>query len=171
MQYIPFDPKSAAVMRLLRNLNSRGRMRLFFLWKLPSLFFWNVRVLSVDPDVGRVQIPFSRRTQNPFRSTYFAALAGAGELSTGMMSLIAMEGRGPMSMLVTKLEAEYSKKAIGQTVFTCVDGPLIRDAVQRAYETGEGQQVEVLSIGNAEDGSEVCRFKLSWSFKSRQKKD
>lgn len=171
MQHNPFDPKSAAVISLLSNLNSRSKMRLFFLLKLPSLFFWKVRVLSVDPDVGRVEIRYSRRTQNPFRSTYFAALAGAGELSTGMLAMIAMEGRGPMSMLVTRLEAEYSKKAVGRTVFTCVDGPLIREAVRRAYETGEGQQVEVLSIGSAEDGSEVCRLKLSWSFKTRQKKD
>lgn len=169
MQYIPFDPKSAEVVRLLSNLNTRSKMRLFFLWKLPTLLFWNVRVLSVNPDVGRVEIPFSRRTQNPFRSTYFAALAGAGELSTGLLAMIAMEGRGPMSMLVTRMEAEYSKKAVGRTVFTCADGPLIRDAVQRAYETGEGQQVEVLSIGTAEDGSEVCRFRLNWSFKARQK--
>jgi len=170
MQDIPFDPQSPAVRRLLANLSNRTRMRLFYLWKLPRLFFWNVRVLSVDPDVGRVEIPFSWRTQNPFRSTYFAALAGAGELSTGMLAMIAMEGRGPMSMLVTKLEAVYSKRALGRTVFTCEDGPKIRDAVQHAYSSGEGQQVEVLSIGRGEDGAEVGRLVLSWSFKPRSQK-
>lgn len=163
-----FDPGSIAVRKLLAKLNDPFKMRLFYLWKLPSLMLWKVRVLSVDPDVGKVAIPFSWRTQNPFRSTYFAALAGAGELSTGMLAMIAMEGRSPMSMLVTKVEADYMKKAIGMTVFTCSDGPKIRDAVQRAYDTGEGQQVTVCSTGTGPDGAEVCRVVLHWSFKARK---
>ena len=171
MSNIPFDPASPAVRRLLSNLNSSFRVRLFFLLKLPSLLFWKVRVASVDPDIGKVEIRFSWRTQNPFQSTYFAALAGTGELSTGMLAMVAMEGRGPMSMLVTRLEGQYSKRGLGRTVFTCEDGPKIREAVDRAYATGEGQEVEVLSIGRGEDGTEVCRFLLNWSFKPRRKKD
>lgn len=168
MSTTDFDPGSIAVQKLLAKLNDPFKMRLFFLWKLPSLLLWKVRVLSVDPDVGKVAIPFSWRAQNPFRSTYFAALSGAGELSTGLLAMIAMEGRGQMSMLVTKVEAEYMKKAVGTTVFTCTAGPEIREAVQRAYDTGEGQQVSVSSTGTGEDGTMVCRVVLHWSFKARK---
>ncbi|MBK8879117.1 MAG: DUF4442 domain-containing protein [Haliscomenobacter sp.] len=163
-----FDAQSAPVVRLLRALNTPWKMRLFFLWKLPSLLFWGVRIRKASPDQTEVLIPFSWRAQNPFRSTYFAALAGAGELAGGVMAMIAIEGRGPVSMLVTNLEASFSKKATGPTVFTCSQGAAIREAIQRALDTGEGQTLQVLSVGRLENGTEVCRVELTWSFKAKR---
>ena len=61
----PFDAQSAPVARLLRSLNTPWKMRLFFLWRLPSLFFWGVRIRKASPDQTEVLIPFSWRTQNP----------------------------------------------------------------------------------------------------------
>ena len=165
---IPLDAQSAPVARLMRSLNTPWKMRLFFFWRLPSLFFWGVRIRKASPDVTEVLIPFSWRTQNPFRSTYFAALAGAGELAGGLMAMMAIEGRGPVSMLVTKLEASFSKKATGPIVFTCSQGAAIREAIQRAMDTGEGQTLNVLSVGRLEDGTEVCRTELTWSFKAKR---
>ncbi len=168
---LPFDAQSAPVARLLRSLNTPWKMRLFFLWRLPSLFFWGVRIRKASPDQTEVLIPFSWRTQNPFRSTYFAALAGAGELAGGVMAMIAIEGRGPVSMLVTNMEASFSKKAAGPTVFTCSQGAAIREAIQQTLDTGEGQTLPVLSVGRLEDGTEVCRVELTWSFKAKRSRE
>ncbi len=165
---IPFDAQSAPVARMLRAFNSPWKMKLFFLWKLPTLLWWGVRIRQAGPDKTEVVIPFSWRTQNPFRSTYFAALAGAGELAGGLMAMIAIEGRARVSMLVTNLEASFSKKAVGPIVFTCSQGAAIREAIQGTLETGEGQTLKVLSIGRQEDGAEVCRVELTWSFKARR---
>lgn len=70
-------------------------------------------------------------------------------------------------MLVTHVEASFTKKATGRTVFTCSDGPKLREAIQKAYETGEGQSVQVRSTGVSEDGAEVCSVLLTWSFKAK----
>jgi hypothetical protein len=163
----PFDPGSAEVRRAVANLNSRWSTWFFYLFKLPTLLFWGVRVHRVDVDSAEVEIPFGWRSQNPFRSTYFAALSGTGELAGGMLAMIAVAGRGPVSMLVTGMEASFSKKAVGKTIFTCTDGPMIRSAVQEALETGEGRTVRVVSVGRQEDGHEVCRVALTWSFKAK----
>lgn len=163
----PFNPESPVVLRLLERLNSPWKMRVFYLLKLPTLFLWGVRIRRVTPEQAEVVVPYSWRSQNPFRSTYFAALSGAGELAGGLLAMVAIEGRGPVSMLVTGLEASFTKKAVGPTIFTCTDGPEIQNAVQQALETGLGQTIRVESVGRRMDGHEVCRVALTWSFKAK----
>lgn len=161
----PFDAGAPGLVSFIRKLNAPWKLRLHFLRRLPSCWFWGVRIRELGPDRCRVAIPYDWRTQNPFRSTYFAALAGAAELSTGALALIALHGRGRISMLVTGLEGEFVKKADTLTTFTCEEGPAIREAIQRAIDTGEGQKVRIPTAGVNEAGEEVCRFWLTWSFK------
>jgi len=79
-----------------------------------------------------VSIPFKWFSQNPFRSTYFACLSMAAEMSTGALALGHLYKRKPtVSMLVVKTEGEYFKKAVGRTYFTCEDGAAIQSAVER----------------------------------------
>ncbi|MCO6477378.1 MAG: DUF4442 domain-containing protein [Phaeodactylibacter sp.] len=161
----PFDPEAPGLLSFIRNLETPWKLRLYFLQKLPSCWFWGVRIREATPARCQVSIPYSWRTQNPFRSTYFAALAGAAELSTGALALIALHGRGRISMLITGLEGQFTKKAASRTTFTCEQGKIIQEAVQKAVDSGVGQTARVLTIGRNEAGEEVCRFWLTWSFK------
>jgi hypothetical protein len=60
------------------------------LLKLPSAWFTGVRLVSVDTQRGVASVPYGWRSQNPFRSTYFAAQAMAAELSTGALGPMAV---------------------------------------------------------------------------------
>ena len=161
------DSGSPEVARLLQRLNSPWKMRLFFLWKLPTLLFWGARVQRVSPQMAEVVLPFHWRSQNPFQSAYFAALCGAGELAGGLLALVALAGHTGVSMLVTGLEAQFYKKAVGPTWFVCSDGEAIQRTVQAALASGEGQTVRVVSVGRNKEGLEVCRITLTWSFRKR----
>ena len=161
----PFDPQSPAVRRLIDKMGTPWKFRLYTLSRLPSLAFWSVRVKSISPERCEITLPYGWRTQNPFRSIYFAAQCGAAELSTGLLSILSIEGRGRISMLITKVEAEFIKKADQLTTFTCEEGPAIREAVQRAIESGEGEEIRVLSTGVQADGKVVSRLYFTWSFK------
>lgn len=160
-----FDPESEAVRQRLRELHSPWKMRLYFLQKLPTLLWWGVQIKSADPYRCQVTIPYGWRTQNPFQSIYFAAQSGAAELSTGTLALLAILGRGRISMLITGVEAEYTKKAGSQTTFTCEEGAQIQEAIQRAIDTGQGQEVTVTTTGVQENGEVVSRFRFRWSFR------
>ncbi|HOY18702.1 MAG TPA: DUF4442 domain-containing protein [Haliscomenobacter sp.] len=152
----------------LKNLRSSLKMKLYFLQKLPSLFFWGVQIKSASPERGQTRIPFGWRTQNPFRSTYFAAQCGAAELSTGMLGLLALVDQVPCSMLIVGMEAEFLKKATNWVTFTCEDGNAIQTAVQKAIATGEPQAITVSSTGIQEDnGTVVAKMKFTWSFKKK----
>jgi hypothetical protein len=164
----PRSGSSASLARLIRDLRTPWKMRWYFLRRLPSCWFWGVRVQQCSPAQAAVSIPFSWRTQNPFRSTYFAALSGAAELSTGLLALLAIHDRGPFSMLITKVEVEFVKKADTLTVFICEEGAAIELAVQQALDTGQGAQARVLTTGRNTAGEIVCQAWFTWSFKQKR---
>lgn len=139
-------------------------MRLYFLRHLPSLLFWGVRIREVDEEKAVVTIPFSWRTQNPFRSTYFAALCGAAEISTGLLAKIHTQGKGRISMLITHVEARFVKKAATTTTFTCLQGSVLRQAIQQAVDSGQPQAATVTSTGTSESGEVVAEVQFTWSF-------
>lgn len=144
-------------------------MWFYFLSKLPSAWFWGMQVKSVNQDTGIVNLPYNWFSKNPFHSIYFAAQTGAAELSTGLLGIIAIEDKPPMSMLITRVEGEFVKKANSLTTFTCNDGVKIRETIELAITSGEGQAVTVTSIGVNNCGDIVSRFKFTWSFKTKSK--
>lgn len=155
----------------LRRANTSWKMRLFLLWKLPSAWFMGIRVHSCDLETCVVALPYSWRAQNPFRSTYFAAQCAAGELSTGLLGLAHLQGKPPVSMLVTHIEADFFKKADKTLLFTCADGPVLDAVVQKAIHTGEAQTITAQSIGTLPDGLEAARIRITWSFKVKKTVD
>jgi hypothetical protein len=145
------------------------KFKLFLLTRLPSAFFAGVRVK--DADAGRcvATVPYKWFTKNPFRSTYFACLSMAAEMSTGVLVMTHLRGRErSVSSLVIKLEANYFKKAVGRSYFQCQDGALIRKAIEQAVATGEGTTVRACSTGLNEAGEIIAEFFITWSFKSRK---
>ena len=139
--------------------------------KLPSAFICGVRVKSISEDKVVVTVPYKWLSQNPFKSTYFACLAMAAELSTGLLCMMNTYQRRPViSMLVTGLEASYFKKATTTTFFTCEDGAAIKNCIEEAIKTGEGVSIKVKSTGRNAAGELVAEFFITWSFKAKRSK-
>lgn len=150
-------------------VQSPFKFRLFLLMKLPSAYFSGVRVREFSSSKAVVSVPFNWFSQNPFRSTYFACLAMAAEMSTGILALSNIYGASKsVSMLVTKLEAEYYKKADTITFFTCEDGDAIRNCIQQAIDTGEATQIRAKAIGKNNEGELIAEFNITWSFRLRK---
>jgi acyl-coenzyme A thioesterase PaaI-like protein len=155
---------------LIRLMKHPLRSRIFLLLKLPSAFLAGVRIRDIDEQQCRVTVPYTWLSQNPFRSTYFACLAMAAEMSTGALAMAHVYKRNPpVSMLVLKLEADYYKKATGITVFTCGEGEQLKAAVEQAITTGEGSSFTATSVGKNKAGETVAVFRVTWSFKSRKR--
>lgn len=132
-------------------------------------FIAGLRLVELSEDHSVVSIRYKYLTQNPFRSVYFACLAMAGELASGVLSIVHVHGSA-VSMLVVHMEADFTKKAVGKIIFTCLDGPVIRKAVEESKQTGEGRTVVATSIGTDEAGDKVAEFRITWSFKARKSK-
>ena len=147
------------------------KFRLFLLSKLPSAFFSGVRVQYADEEKCVVTVPYKWFSTNPFRSTYFACLAMAAEMSTGVLAMGATYGQSPaVSMLVLKMEANFVKKATGVTSFTCEDGHRIQQMVNEAMSSGKGTTVTVRSVGKDKEENIIADFAVTWSFKAKSPK-
>ncbi|MBI3137829.1 MAG: DUF4442 domain-containing protein [Sphingobacteriales bacterium] len=145
------------------------KFRLFLLMRLPAAFIAGVRVRELDEQRAVVTIPYKWLSQNPFRSTYFACLSMAAEMSTGALAMAHLYKIHPaVSMLVVKVESAYFKKATDRTAFVCADGGLFRKAIEETIATGEAVTVRAKSVGTNKAGELVAEFWVTWSFKVRK---
>lgn len=159
------NANSSAFIKLMKH---PIKFRMFLLFKLPSAFFCGVRVRDMDEKHCAVTVPYKWLSQNPFRSTYFACLSMAAEMSTGVLAMAHVYNRKPaISMLVVKVESEYFKKATGRTKFVCEDGEAMLNTIEESIATGEGKIFRARSIGKNADGEKVAEFYITWSFKAK----
>ena len=163
------DPQSPAARALIARLTSPLALRLFFLRKLPLALAAGVRLRTLDGRACTTSVPYGWRSTNPFRSTYFAALAMAAELSTGALGMLAARlAPEPVALLIVGMTASFDKKATGLVTFTCEDGDRVLAAVARTLETGEPATADLATVGRLPDGAIAARFTFRWSFKRRR---
>jgi len=152
--------------QFIRMMKHPVKYRMFLFFNLPSAFFSGVRVIEVSDSACTVAVPYKWFSQNPFRSTYFACLAMAAELSTGTLALAHLYKRKEkVSMLVTGMNASFRKKAMDRTYFVCEDGNSLKDAIQQAIDTGKGISITTTSTGRNSQGDIIAVFSFEWSFK------
>lgn len=158
---------SAAALQYLTDIRSGWKLKLYFAKNLPSALWWGFKVKSASVASSEVTIPYNWRTRNPFRSIYFAALAGAGEISTGIMANLARMSGGNVSMLVLEQRAEFLKKASDTITFTCEDGLKAFETVKLAVNSKQPQTLTMLGVGRNPSGEIVAKVYITWTFKLR----
>jgi len=159
-------PLSASA--FLEIIQSPFKFTFFLLTRLPAAYFSGVRVKYADMNQAVVTIPYKWFSKNPFKSTYFACLSMAAEMSTGILAMMYTYEQTPaISMLVIKVEGNFMKKATGITTFTCEDGNLFQQAIREAAASGKSTTVQARSIGKDKEENIVAEFIITWSFKAK----
>ena len=144
---------------------------MFLLRKLPAAYFSGVRVRYTDETKCAVTVPFKWLTRNPFRSTYFACLSMAAEMSTGVLAMGHIFKKDPeVSMLVTKIEGSFFKKATDTVTFISEDGRRIALMIKEAMASGKSTTVNAYSTGKNKSGETIAEFVVTWSFKVKSSK-
>ncbi|WP_127845698.1 DUF4442 domain-containing protein [Psychroflexus aestuariivivens] len=146
-----------------RNIN------LFLLTKLPSAWFCGVRLTKIDNQICQTRVKHRWINQNPFKSMYFAVQAMAAELSTGAIVMREIQNSNTkISMLVAEQKSEFHKKATGKITFSCQDVKLVKEQIEKAISTKQGQRFWLTSIAKNEDGITVSEFKFLWTVKCKK---
>lgn len=142
------------------------KLNLFLLFKLPAAYFTGVRATHIDSETCIAKVKFRWINQNPFRSMYWAVQGMAAELTTGVLVMNKIKySERKISMLVAHNEGSFSKKATGKITFSCNDGNLVDQAIEKAIKTGEGQIIRMTSVGINSEGIEVSNFTFEWTIK------
>ncbi len=134
--------------------------------KLPSAWWCGVRLCGINEKQCIVSVKHRWINQNPFKSMFWAVQGMAAELSTGalVVSYIRFSGH-KISMLVANNKATFTKKATGKITFVCQDGMKIRETIESAIATKEGQTCWMKAVGTNKDGVAVSEFHFEWTVK------
>ncbi|MDC6389348.1 DUF4442 domain-containing protein [Maribacter sp. PR1] len=148
---------------------SVSKFNTFTFFKLPAAWWCGVRLRYLDKEKAIVTVKHKWFNQNPFNSMFWAVQGMAAELTTGAMMIDQINATGKkISMLVANNKANFSKKATGKITFTCEDGHLIKEALEKTIATGEGQTVWMKSLGVNTDGVVVSTFEFEWTVRLKK---
>ena len=148
-----------------RSLLGPVKFRLFSLVSMPAARFAGLRMDNLDDTSCVTSIPGGWRSQNPFKTMYWAVQGMGAELATGAAPF-AMSRAMPekLRMFVVGTEATFIKRAKGRISFTCEDVRAAREAIELSASSGESVECDMRSIGTDSSGDIVseCVFKCNF---------
>jgi translation initiation factor 2B subunit (eIF-2B alpha/beta/delta family) len=103
---------------------------------------------------------------------YFGTLCVGADVAGGLMAVRAMSQRKEKFSFVFKdYRAEFLKRPESDVVFTCADGKVIQELVERAAKSGNREELKVLVTATCPKMSKdkVARFELTLSIKKSSK--
>lgn len=141
-----------------------------FAWtKVPMIFRTGLQVVELDDEGCVVRIPFRKRNRNHLGSLYFGVLIVGADVAGGMPAFRMAQASGhKISFAFKDVSARFLKRAEAETLFTCRDGAVIRDALAEAVRTGErvNRGVHVTATTPSCFGNEpVAEFDLTLSIR------
>lgn len=168
----PIEKMAEAVTsRMDPRLKETFFLRSFGWLKVPLIFFCSPSVAEISDERVAVRIPLRRRTMNHLRSLYFGTLCVGADVAGGLIAMRLIQQAGNRVSLVFKdFQAEFLKRAEGDTLFTCADGAAIRACVERAMASGERENIPVHVVATVPSkfGDEpVAKFVLTLSLKRK----
>ncbi len=137
--------------------------------QIPIAWIAGVRLESYENDVCKICVEHDFLNQNPFGSMFWAVQGMAAEFAGGMMLNYKIKSSGKsISYLVIESKSTFHKKATGKIIFTCNQGDIIDQKIQKAIDTNTPQVFELSSIGTDEADDKVAEFTFTWSIKVRE---
>jgi len=132
------------------------------------VFLSGIRIKKLDDEQCIVSVPFKWINKNPFKSTFWAVLGMAGEMSTAALILQYTYNQKPsFSTLLLKCKADFNKKALGITSFICNDGKMVKEKLMEAIETKKPVLIKASTQGIDKNSNIICEFNFTWSVKAR----
>lgn len=151
------------------NMRETFYLRMFGLTKIPLLFLTSPKVLQLNDSRCAVQIPLNRLTKNHLGSMYFGVLSMGADCAGGMLGMHHIRKSGKKINLVFKdFRAEFLRRPEEAVIFTCDDGPAIKDLVASVIQTGERQTLPLnisAWLASTPNTNPIAKFTLSLSLK------
>ena len=145
-----------------KSLRGRMKFRIFTALSMPAAWFSGLRMDKIDHETCTTSLPGGWRSQNPFKTMYWAVQGMGAELATGAAPFAisrSMDER--LRMFVVGTEAKFVKRAKGRITFTCNDIAKAREAIEESLSTREAVEIDLNSQGNDSTGDIVSE----WVFK------
>lgn len=163
-----FELNPTPIKEIQRNFNNSLKFKAAMFSILPMGFLAKMKIKSLTDEKCEVTVPYNRRNKNPFKSTFWAVLGMAAEMSSGaLLTMYTFKQKPSIAMIIVNMDAEFVKKATGLTTFVCNDGLMIRQAVETCVRTNTPQEIKCKMTGYNPANEAVAHFTFTWSIKAR----
>ena len=144
---------------------------IFGLIKVRMINFCSPRIIEADDEKTILKMPLNVKTRNHVKSMYIAAMIVGVDLVTGFSAFLQIRKKKRNVIVIFKdLNANFLKRAEGDTYFTCKNLASIREAVDQTIESGERVNLKVPVIATVPTlfGKEpVAEFSITLSLKEK----
>lgn len=156
-----------AVQYIPKNLRDTLKIRAFGAMKVPLILYCMPKVHKLDENGCDLSIPLSWRTRNHYKSMYFGTLAIGADCTAGLVVINLTRDIEGMGLLFKDFKADFHKRAMGDVMFKCHDGPQVQRMIKRAVQTGErvNEAVTVNAYVPADNNLHVATMTLTLSLK------
>ncbi len=156
----------------LHQMKQTAYLRIFGLLKIPLIAYLRPTVVELSDERCVIRFPLRRRARNHLRSMYFGALCIGADCAGGAIAMQRIHQSGaPVNFVFKDFQANFLKRAEGDVVFTCEEGPMLNELVQRAIDSGQREEAAVRVVATVPDklGDEpVAEFSLTISLKQKK---
>lgn len=158
-----FDQKK--LLSEYKNLLKGPRFRLFTALSMPTAWLAGLKIIQLDDNLCITSLPGGWRSQNPFKTMYWAVQGMGAELSTGASAFALSKSMSEkLRMFVIGTEATFTKRAKGKIIFTCKDNSKTRDAIKESILTGKSVECDLVSVATDKSGDVVSEWVFKWNF-------
>ena len=155
----------------IKNLSKPLRFRIFTTLKMPSSAFVGLKIEEFSTESCTTSLPGGWRTQNPFRSMYWAVQGMAAEMSTGAFPFaISRSISQNLRMYVIGVESDFIKVARGKIVFYCSNLFDAYNAIEETIRTKKSAKCDLISTGKDSSGEVVSKWIFKWNFLALERK-
>jgi len=155
----------------IKRLSKSLRFRIFTLLNMPSSAFVGLKIVELTTESCTTSLPGGWRTQNPFRSMYWAVQGMAAEMSTGAFPFaISKSIQNNLRMYVVGVESNFIKRAKGKILFECSNLSDAYNAVEETIKTKNSVNCDLISMGKDSSGEVVSKWIFKWNFLALERK-
>ncbi|ELR67639.1 hypothetical protein C942_01569 [Photobacterium marinum] len=137
--------------------------------KVKLIDYCEPEIVEISDEHLSLKIPLNDKTKNHLESMYFGALAIGADVAAGLLAM-EMAGHSGMdvSLAFKSVQGEFFRRPEADVVFSCYQGSMIREMLDRSCMTGEriNEPVSITVTCPDKDGNEpVASFSLTLSLK------
>ena len=102
---------------------------------------------EIDDKICTTSLPGGWRTQNPFKTMYWAVQGMGAELATGAVPFaISRSMSEKLRMFVVGTDAKFIKRAKGRITFRCDEVMKAREAIEESMKSRKPVEVDLISL-------------------------
>ena len=123
------------------------------------------KILDINNNLSKIEIPLKRRTKNHLGSMYFGALSVGADFTAGLLVLHILKKHKSKAKLIFKdFQADFIKRATSDVIFICDDFTAIEDSVLKNLKNRDRVNFKLKVKGLCGD-EKVASFTLTTSIK------